>query len=745
MGTRTCRRLFAAVACIATLPALVCPTASAQPQPHTVLALFWSTEDYPANAVHDEGIREGLLSNATDPIDYYTEYLESDRFPEPQASDALREYLRRKYAGRHIDLVIAMTDVALRFALRHRADLFPGAPIVFFGNSVPEADRDPAGGGSTGVIVMDGYRATLELALAMHPATERMFIVLQTPDPAQLELTRTALQQLVPAVPKTFIVDDSTERMIDAVKAIPPRSVLIYVRHSQEDPGRILFSAQAARLVAEASPVPVYGVSDSYLGTGVVGGVVYQTRAIGKRIGEMARLILGGARVENMPVERATQVATFDWRQLRRWNISESRLPAGSVIEYRQPGAWELYRPQIIGGAVLVLSQSVFIAALLVQGARRRRTANELRESQQRYRLATGAGAVGVWDWHLDTNEIYVDPSLKSMLGFTDAEIPNRIDDWGARVYAEDAPAVMAEAQRCIDGEVDVYEIAHRMVHRNGSLRWFLARGSFVKGANGSRGRLVGTDTDITGRKQAEELIRENQAVLEASHREIRDLAGRLIASQDVERARIARELHDDLSQQIAGLSIALSGLKHRIGAKSDADALASEVASLQHRALGLADNIRHLSHDLHPSVLKHAGLVAALSAHCADVERQHSLEVTFMADGDFESTSSAAALCLYRVAQEGLRNVVTHARAVRAEVSLRRRGDHAELTIVDNGQGFDITQASVSGHGLGLVSINERVRLVGGTVSIVTELNKGTRLHVQIPANGHGSEPQSH
>ena len=113
-------------------------------------------------------------------------------------------------------------------------------------------------------------------------------------------------------------------------------------------------------------------------------------------------------------------------------------------------------------------------------------------------------------------------------------------------------------------------------------------------------------------------------------------------------------------------------------------------------------------------------------------------MAVTFSSEGDFASTDAEVALCLYRIAQEALRNVVAHADARRADVRLRRIGDSAELTIADDGKGFDIVGTRADSKGLGLVSINERVRLAGGTVSIATEVNKGTRVRVQIPANRH-------
>lgn len=401
--------------------------------------------------------------------------------------------------------------------------------------------------------------------------------------------------------------------------------------------------------------------------------------------------------------------------------------------------------PQVLA-ALAIVGQSILIAGLLLQARRRRITERalldrqeELRWSQGRYELASAAGAVGVWDWNFATNELFVDPVLKGLLGFDDREISTRPDDWGSRVHPDDLPKTAAGIKLCLDGLSDTYEIEHRMFHKDGSVKWVLSRGSAIRSADGTVGRLVGTKVDITHRKQSEEVIRENQVVLNRSHEQIQELAGQLIASQEVERARIARDLHDDLSQQIAALSIALRRFRGQLAARPQAADLDREVSSLQGRTIGLADQVRRLSHDLHPSVLDRVGLVPALSEYCAEVERQQPVAVVFTAEGDFSSTTGERALCLYRIVQEGLRNVVSHAKAGRAQVRLERIGDRAELTIADDGRGFDVVEAGKHRHGLGLVSITERVRLAGGTVSIVSEMNAGTRVHVQISVNGHG------
>ena len=205
------------------------------------------------------------------------------------------------------------------------------------------------------------------------------------------------------------------------------------------------------------------------------------------------------------------------------------------------------------------------------------------------------------------------------------------------------------------------------------------------------------------------------------SNAQIQSLAGRLITAQEAERIRIARELHDDVNQQLAALSISLSGLKRRL--PSEAAEAQQEVTRLQQQTITLSEEIRHLSHELHPGVL------------------QHGIAVTFHADAGLEEIPADVALCLYRVAQEALRNVARHAGARQAEVALTRRDDILELRIADDGQGFDLAAARRHG-GLGLISIDERVRLVQGGVQIVTEPRRGTERRVRVPLHAGEGTP---
>src|SRR5262249_41242432 len=159
---------------------------------------------------------------------------------------------------------------------------------------------------------------------------------------------------------------------------------------------------------------------------------------------------------------------------------------------------------------------------------------------------------------------------------------------------------------------------------------------------------------------------------------------------------RIARELHDDINQQLAALAIALSGVKRKL--PDGAAHLRDELARLQRRAADLADDLRRLSHELHPGVLRHAGLAAALQARCAEFSHRRGGEATFAAEGAREGLPPGVALCLYRVAQEALHNVAHPAGARRVRVTLARAGELLELSVSDDGQGFDLAEARRAG-----------------------------------------------
>ena len=717
---------------------------AAAPEPRRVVIVYDERTDLPGLAILDAGLVQTLTDGSSGAVEIYRESLDLSRFGAGAHLDLKREYLRAKYAAKKIDVVIAAMGPSLDFVLQHAETTFPGVPIVFCGIDRRELAGRMLPDNVTGVLVRREFAPTLEIALKLHPNTTRVVFVGGAGefDARLVAQARGELRPYEDRLAITYLTTLSLRDLLAELATLPPQTLVLYATMFQDAAGESFVPHDVAERVAATATAPVYGFLDQYIGRGIVGGRLYSLEQHGQQAAAIAQQILAGARPSELPLkEGGAAIDLFDWRQLQRWGLREEQLPAGSTIRFKETGLFEQYPWQIAGAALLVVLQTAMIAALLLNRARRRRMEDALKEERRRYALASAAGAVGIWDWNFETNELFIDESLKSLLGFGDDEISSRPDDWGSRVYPQDVPLAAAGIQACVDGRSDIYEIEHRMLHKDGSVKWMLSRGSAIRAQDGRLRRMVGTKVDITERKAAEELVRESEMVLRASHQEIQVLAGRLIASQENERARIARELHDDLSQQIAGLAIALSGMRRRINDLPDAGEIPGEVASLQKRTHGLADIIRRISHSLHPSMLEHAGLVASVRGYCEEIDGQQPIAVSFTSEGDFDTMAGDAALCLYRVTQESLRNAVTHSHALHVRVHLERMDDQAALTVADDGRGFDVEAAVRRGDGLGLVSIVERVRLAGGTVSIVTENKKGTRVRVQLPVTRPVSE----
>jgi signal transduction histidine kinase len=224
---------------------------------------------------------------------------------------------------------------------------------------------------------------------------------------------------------------------------------------------------------------------------------------------------------------------------------------------------------------------------------------------------------------------------------------------------------------------------------------------------------------------------RKSDLALRATSDRNRELARRLITSQEEERTRIARELHDDVGQRMASLSIGLSNVKRKVG--SAQSTVHDELSTLQQHTMGLSKDLRQLSHELHPGALEHVGLVEALKARCVQVTRESNVRAQLDVTTPWSDVSGDVAVCLYRVAQEALRNVAEHADARTAQISLARQNGQVRMRVTDDGKGFEPSIAAER-RGLGLVSMGERVRMLGGTFDVHAAPDAGTVVSVTIP-----------
>src|SRR6185503_9417837 len=639
---------------------------------------------------------------------------------------------------------------------------------------------------------------------------------------------------------RDLVLDDLVARL----EAIPPHSIVVLIRQAIRTPSRNLERAEGLTRVLRASPVPVFSLREDSLGRGVVGGPIWRFETDARRVATMARRIATGTSPRDIPIGRNTYQTMLDWQQLQRWGISESRIPAGSIVLFRPKSFLDQYGGYVAGGVAVFTAQLMLIVGLLAQRARRRRAEDNARTHAERYQSVVDAQSDMICRFLPDTTLTFVnDPfcrfwnkSREEMLGHPFIEmIPEP-----ARPAVRDRIQGLRQGSNSEDHPVclpDGTEGWHRWIH------------SAIVDQHGRVIEYQGVGRDITEQKRAENALRSaeqrNSAILRAIPdlmfvlrrdgtyvdyhardpsviyvppeqflgRTVRDifapdlaetvmeaierccvtgepvvvefelnvgylrynearlvplpndqvlsivrdltearrarelnraLAGRLIVSQEEERQRIARELHDDLSQKIAVLNI-------------DVDRLAHQMQTSEHRTwlrrisaqvAEVAEHLHDLSYELHPARLQTLGLLESLQVMCSEFSHQRNIHVTFTAaDSELPLViDPSISLCVYRLTQEALHNVARHSQAAEASVQLSYEGGDICLQIADSGVGFELDSSRHTG--LGVVSMRERVAVLNGKLVIDTAPGRGTRIVARIPLPlppHHAPLPQRH
>ena len=245
---------------------------------------------------------------------------------------------------------------------------------------------------------------------------------------------------------------------------------------------------------------------------------------------------------------------------------------------------------------------------------------------------------------------------------------------------------------------------------------------------------ITGLLTQRARRRRAEQTIRAREATLRTSYERIRRWPDGSSTRRRRRGQSVAQDLHDDVCQQLVFVSMGVSTLKSSTGQLQDGQTQEA-LATLEADTQKVFEGLRRLSQDLHPATLRLLGLAAALRTHCAEMAKHHGVEVAFTADAVPPDVHKDVAVCFFRIAQEALRNGIVHGGARRLSVSLAGSGEHLDLVVTDDGAGFDVTSVHRGGGGLGLVTMNERARVVGATVDIASQPARGTTVRVRGPA----------
>ena len=358
-------------------------TQSTESAPRHVVILN-STDPYlPAFVLLDRSVREAIRAGSKAPVQLHAETLDMHRFPQARLDRDTVTLLRKKYSGLKVDAVLAVAPIALDFAQRHRAEIWPDAVIVF--SSVAATllagrSLDPA---TIGVPALLEFGATLDLALKLWPGTRRIAVVAGTSEPDQrnLSLARTSLERHAGEVAVQYLVGRTLAETIMAVQALPSDSVVLYLTVFRDGGGAPLVPRDVLTQIAAVSRAPVFGVFETYLGDGIVAGSIASYGAQGRRAGELVVRVLNGEDPAAIGVQApVTPGCIADWQQLRRWGVDERLLPADCEVRFREVTAWDRYRWHIFAALAVISAQAALIAALMLNRLRLRRAHTALRD-----------------------------------------------------------------------------------------------------------------------------------------------------------------------------------------------------------------------------------------------------------------------------------------------------------------------------------------------------------------------------
>jgi signal transduction histidine kinase len=328
-------------------------------------------------------IESSVRARAPGQSNFYSTYLNYQQLEEKSYSESLAETLRRGYGRVRLDVVIANGTQALDFTMQYRDKIFPGVPIVFTSINESELAGRKMLPGMTGVPVPVGLRETIDLALHLHPDTNAVAVIQDTLGSTErhwLAVTHAELLRHQDKVREIDIIGPPSGQMLERIAALPPHTVVLFqlAPQSSNEPAVGAYDV----LTAAAQRLPTYSAWPSLcLYYGCIGGAYPDWRKAMRSAGAVAARVLSGERPENIPIVHSSDLQVrVDWRQLHRWHIPESRLPPGSVVEFKPPSAWEQYKWEIVSTLGVLGLESLLIGLLLANLRRRRRAEGSLKE-----------------------------------------------------------------------------------------------------------------------------------------------------------------------------------------------------------------------------------------------------------------------------------------------------------------------------------------------------------------------------
>ena len=555
-----------------------------------VVILYTHRQMSPINKQWHSGIVDGIKQVYDGPMDIETEYMDVVLQDDKEYFHEWSEVLRLKYSKYPPDVVIPVFFPAFAFAVMNREMFFPGCPMVFCAVPQSFAESQKSKRNITGVGAQFDNRPSMEVIKKVLPGTKKL-LVLSGKSRLDIWLSGIAMRQSEIAFPeiefKALAGLTPAEAALEFVQAGPDTAGLL-LSFELDNYGNRMNTTEYLHELNKVSTVPIFGCYDTILGHGILGGALVSPTDFGNATGKIAGRVLNGESADDIPKDYSqTYTIAFDHEVLRKFGISESRLPVGAKVINRKPTIWSQYGRYISSGVAALLVQSAIIVSLLLNRSKR-----------------------------------------------------------------------------------------------------------------------------IAAEKEAQ------------------SLAGRILSAGEEERRYLARELHDDVSQRLAAVSIETGTLENKMSEFSE---IKVPLGKLKKNLIGICDDLHRMSRHMHPSVLDDFGLSEALRSECGELSQRWGIPIELHCSKRFPEIPKSVALCLYRVAQESLWNAIRHSGGSKITIELKSDAEFVYMDISDDGKGFEPSTVQKTRR-LGLASMSERIRLVSGTIRTRSAPGQGVTISVVAP-----------
>ena len=521
------------------------PAQEAREGRRTVVVLNSLSPEVPGVRELSSAISEGIQKGSALPVDVYSEYTGLDRFSSPQYDASLLNLYNEKFARRKVDLMIIVGPTALEFVLAKR--FLPEVPVVtcYVAGKLTGAARARRPE-LTGALSVQNAPKTIDLMLSLYPDTRRIHVVLGASayERDQAAQGRVIFAPFAGRVGFEYLNDLSLSQIEARARTLPDTELVLFGSMFQDSTGRDFSSNEPLSRVSAASRRPVFGVVHEDLGYGILGGVLQSMELAGNASAQLGLRVLGGEKAASIPFVLDSGVAPmFDWRQLRRWNLREARLPPGSLVRFRKVGLWDAYWKEISLALGIIAVESLLVAGLVMQLLRRRRIERALADAEQRYR--TVADFTHDWEfWQRpDGSFEYISPACEQVTGHPPEAFLSDPVLFEKLVAAEDLEGWKTRQGEVLAGRPGG-SLEFRIRKKTGEVRWVEQDNNPVRLAGEVPDGTRGSIRDISERKEGE-------LALQRAFEEIRALKDRLEAENTYYREKIqAVEGSDELLGQ---------------------------------------------------------------------------------------------------------------------------------------------------------------------------------------------------